>query len=47
MTYSLLINRTWTCMYAGNCEEAREHAKQVDAKEIRFYIDGRYIGQVV
>lgn len=47
MTYSLLINEIWTCMYAGDCEEARKHAKKVRAKKIRLYIDGRYIGEVV
>ncbi len=48
MTYSLLtINGTWTCMYTGDPEEAREHAKKIGAKIIRFYIDGRYVGEVV
>ena len=46
MTYSLLINETWTCMFKGDCEDARKHAKKVDAKEIRLYSNGRYLGQV-
>jgi len=33
-------------MYAGDCHEARQHAKAAGATEIRLYSNGRYIGPV-